>query len=95
MAEGAHMKEGSYFRRCVVFCVCVMTKDYSRIAVFLEQSFAESEHRGEHYAITGFNYKVSEGRLDSEGQGFQAVYTRKPDVRPEWKRFPLSISVRP
>ncbi len=64
-------------------------------AVFLEQSFAESEHRGEHYAITGFNYKVSEGRLDSEGQGFQAVYTRKPDVRPEWKRFPLSISVRP
>jgi len=58
---------------------------------FEETDTASSEQR---YAITGFSYSVEGPNLKSEGQGFQAVYTRHPDMRPEWKSFPVSLETR-
>ena len=59
--------------------------------VFLEESYNVSPGV-EAYAITGFFYKVREGILQTT-QCFQAVYTRKPDNRPEWFSFPLKLRV--
>ena len=59
--------------------------------VFLEESYNVAPGV-QGYAITGFFYKVREGILRTT-QCFQAVYTRKPDNRPEWFSFPLKLRV--
>lgn len=41
----------------------------------------------EHYSITGFNFKLKEGVLHTDGSAFQAVYTRDPKRRPKWIEF--------
>ncbi|TWT43229.1 hypothetical protein Pla111_21790 [Botrimarina hoheduenensis] len=47
------------------------------------------------YAITGFQYEPTpELGLRIQGGGFQAVYTRSPDERPAWLRFPATICVK-
>lgn len=59
--------------------------------VFLEESYQVSPGV-DAYAITGFFYKVKDGTLRTT-KCFQAVYTRKPDNRPEWYSFPLKLHV--
>lgn len=59
--------------------------------VFLEESFYVSAGV-EGYAITGFFYKVKDDILQTT-QGFQAIYTRESDNRPEWFSFPLELQV--
>jgi len=59
--------------------------------VFLEEIY-EVAPGVEGYAITGFFYKVREGILQTT-QCFQAIYTRKPNSRPEWFSFPLKLRV--
>lgn len=61
--------------------------------VFLEQAFKAGNPKDESYAITGFFYENKDGKLINRGDGFQAVYTRQPDNRPEWFRFPVEISI--
>jgi hypothetical protein len=46
------------------------------------------------YGITGFFYKVTEGTLTTT-RCFQAIYTRRPDNRPDWFSFPLQLHVSP
>jgi hypothetical protein len=58
--------------------------------VFLEESY-EISPGVDAYAITGFFYKVTGNTLRTT-QCFQAVYTRKPDNRPEWFSFPLELT---
>ena len=59
--------------------------------VFLEESYEISPGM-DASAITGFFYKVTDNTLRTT-QCFQAVYTRKPDNRPEWFSFPLQLRV--
>jgi hypothetical protein len=59
--------------------------------VFLEESY-ELSPGIDAYAITGFFYNVTDDTLRTT-QCFQAVYTRKPDNRPEWFSFPLELQV--
>ena len=59
--------------------------------LFLEESY-EISPGIDAYAITGFFYKVTGNTLRAT-QCFQAVYTRKPDKRPEWFSFPLELRV--
>lgn len=59
--------------------------------VFLEETY-EVSPGVQAYAITGFSYKVAENTLKTT-KCFQAVYTRKPDHRPDWFSFPLELRV--
>ncbi len=59
--------------------------------VFLEESYEISPGM-DAYAITGFFYRVTDGTLQTT-RCFQAIYTRKPDNRPEWFSFPLELRV--
>jgi hypothetical protein len=59
--------------------------------VFLEETY-EVSPGVQAYAITGFFYKVADNILKTT-QCFQAVYTRRPDHRPDWFSFPLELHV--
>ena len=59
--------------------------------VFLEETY-EVSPGVQAYAITGFFYKIAENTLRTT-QCFQAVYTRRPDHRPDWFSFPLELRV--
>ncbi len=59
--------------------------------IYFEEAFAVADEQ--RYAITGFAYRIEGQQLKSESDGFQAVYTRNADHRPEWKTFPMSLSV--
>lgn len=59
--------------------------------VFLEETY-EVSPSVQAYAITGFFYKVTENTLTTN-QCFQAVYTRRPDHRPDWFSFPLKLNI--
>ncbi len=59
--------------------------------VFLEERLRLSSGE-EAYAITGFFYRLEESELEAS-EGFQAVYTRRPENRPAWSRFPISLRV--
>lgn len=61
--------------------------------IFLEQVIPSPNQNNESYSITGFFYEISNGKLINSGDGFQAVYTRNPDNRPDWLRFPVEISI--
>jgi len=56
-------------------------------AFFEEVTGAGSD--AEKYAITGFYHRWNSGRVERYGQGFQAIYTRQPDNRPDFIRFDL------
>jgi len=59
--------------------------------VYFEESFTVSGEQ--RYGITGFSYRIEGPRLIGEERGFQAVYTRNPHQRPEWKTFSVTLSV--
>lgn len=66
----------------------------TRGEVFFEERFSGKSNAGERYAITGFRYQF-DGRVASTvGNAFQAIYTRNPQERPEWRQFHVGISVR-
>jgi hypothetical protein len=59
--------------------------------VFLEEIY-EVSPGVQAYVITGFFYTVAENTLKTT-QCFQAIYTRRPDNRPDWFSFPLKLHV--
>ncbi len=62
--------------------------------IFLEQAFThENEPEKDYYVITGCWYEIKDGTWQNVDRGFQAVYTRDPNNRPEWYRFPLELSI--
>ncbi len=61
--------------------------------IFFEQATSPREDDEAVYTITGFNYEIEEAQLRSKGDAFQAVYTRKKDVRPPWIKFPVDLQV--
>lgn len=61
--------------------------------IFLEQAFPNDDKEQESYAITGFYYERKDSKLVNQGDGFQAVYTRNPDNRPGYYRFPIEVSI--
>ncbi|MEW6237205.1 MAG: hypothetical protein AB1656_17620 [Candidatus Omnitrophota bacterium] len=62
-------------------------------AIWLEQAIPGERMEDDRNVVTGFHYKLAEGKLANEGEGFQAVYTRSPENRPPWFRFELDILV--
>ena len=61
--------------------------------IFFEEVLPGKSPQTQRYAITGFNYSIQHDTLVNVGDGFQAIYTRRPDVRPDWLEFPLTLSV--
>jgi hypothetical protein len=61
--------------------------------IFLEQVFPDDGTEDESYAITGFYYEITNGKLVDKGDGFQAVYTRNPGNRPDFYRYPVQVSI--
>ncbi|MBI3468678.1 MAG: hypothetical protein HY000_37220 [Planctomycetes bacterium] len=61
--------------------------------VFFEEVLSGTGTDRERYAITGFRYRIRDGRLSNDGDAFQAVYTPQPDDRPPWFRFVIDIRV--
>lgn len=61
--------------------------------IFLEQAYPNDDKEQESYAITGFYYEMKDSKLVNQGDGFQAVYTRVPDNRPDFYRFPIEVSI--
>lgn len=59
--------------------------------VFLEETYDVSPGV-QAYAITGFFYQDTENTLKTT-RCFQAIYTRKPDSRPDWFSFPLELHI--
>ena len=59
--------------------------------VFFEQTLKFDNQPA--YAITGFRYAVQDDTLVAT-KGFQAIYTRSPDRRPEFFEFPVSLSLK-
>lgn len=57
--------------------------------VFLEEAFPPQKR----YVITGFRYDIRGGRLAARDEGFQSIYTRSPDSRPEFKKFKVALAV--
>jgi hypothetical protein len=53
--------------------------------VFFEEVFGKAGDESQRYAITGFYHHLFEPPL-SVDRGFQAVYTRSPNDRPNWHR---------
>ncbi len=65
----------------------------TRKEIFLEERMPPKGEYPERYAITGFNYQMhGTSRLSVVGNSFQAVYTRKPELRYPWKQFWISLS---
>ena len=64
----------------------------TRAEIFFQERLPTKGDEGDRYAITGFRYRYSNGRLVNQGNAFQAVYTRQNDDRPEWKQFWVGIS---
>ena len=61
--------------------------------IFLEERWPLKGDFPERYAITGFNYQMSgDSRLSVVGNSFQAVYTRKPDLRYPWRQFWINLT---
>lgn len=59
--------------------------------VFFEEVFGTGDEQ--RYAITGFQYEWREDRCAAVvGDGFQAMYTRMPDNRPPFLRFPIDLA---
>lgn len=61
--------------------------------IFLEQAFPDDDPEDVIYAITGFYYEIKDGKLQNNGDGFQAVYSRKPGDRPKFYRYPIQVSI--
>jgi len=61
--------------------------------IFFEQLVPKTEDGGPKYVITGFVYQIRNGQLRNDGNGFQAIYTRRPDARPPWFQFQLDLVI--
>ena len=66
----------------------------TRGEIFFEEFFDGKSDEEERYAITGFRYRFNGRNVSNVGNAFQAIYTRNPQSRPEWKQFHLGISVQ-
>jgi hypothetical protein len=65
----------------------------TRKEIFLEERMPAKGEFPERYAITGCNYQMhGTSRLSVVGNSFQAIYTRKPDLRYPWKQFWINLS---
>lgn len=65
----------------------------TRKEIFLEQRMPSKGELPERYSITGFNYQMhGTSGLSVVGNSFQAVYTRKPDLRYPWRQFWINLS---
>ncbi len=63
--------------------------------IFLEEAFPRYYKEEERYAITGFFYERTDTTLKNKGQAFQAIYTRKPDQRPDFYKFDVDVRIDP
>jgi len=61
--------------------------------IFFEEVVAGTARQEQRYAITGFNYAIENDAVVNVGEGFQAVYTRNRELRPDWIKFPLKLLV--
>ncbi|MBI3837339.1 MAG: hypothetical protein HY288_05325 [Planctomycetia bacterium] len=61
--------------------------------IFFEEVVAGTSRQEQRYAITGFNYVIENETVVNVGEGFQAVYTRHRELRPDWLKFPLKLIV--
>ena len=60
--------------------------------IFFEEVLPGLSSGDQRYAITGFNYAIENDAVVNVGEGFQAVYTRHRELRPEWLKFPLKLA---
>ncbi len=65
----------------------------TRGEIFFEERFGASKGQPERYVITGFRYRIDQGRLKNQQNAFQAVYTRDAARRPEWRQFWVRVEV--
>ena len=89
--EGDPLRVRLYRPHIGVICSDQRMLWMTRKEVFFEEKFDADEVQPERYAITGFRYRFNGGRIQNEGNAFQAIYTRKQDNRPEWRDFWVGI----
>lgn len=63
----------------------------TRGEIFFEERFREDAQQPERYTITGFRYVFDGVTIRSRENAFQAIYTRRSEVRPDWKQFWVGI----
>lgn len=62
--------------------------------IFFEEIFDKTDLGSNLYTITGFTFFTDKKTNLISDKGFQTIYTRDPEQRPEWISFPTAIEIQ-